>query len=318
MFGGEAALLHAEGTAEVGDASGASRADLSFGRRDGLPGVGHLHVSYTPGDDRLELDLAGSEPEGGLMARALGLPGLPALAFNAIGLAPLADWHGRITLAADGRGVLDLGAVVHRMHGGHLVSLKGGARPAALLPAPWAGLAGPTPTVALELLADTEGGLTLKPGSTLSLAAGTIAAEGTFDPDSRRLSLRLATEPTPETLGVLAALPKDSHWKRARLSAGVEIAPGTPGPAFDLQAEVDYLTGSDPMVTRLAGPHLQAGVRGSMLRSGEIRLDAITAGLAAGKLAGSGSLFPAERRLSASGHLAADHLNRLLGAFGVR
>ena len=318
MFGGEAALLRAEGTAEAGDRDGASHVDLRFGRRDGLPGVGHLHISYNPGDDRLELDLAGSEPEGGLMARALDLPGLPALAFNAIGLAPLSDWHGRVTLAADGRSVLDVDAAVRgAAHGAHLLTLTGGARPGTLLPAPWADLAGPAPSLSLSLLADTEGGLSLRPGSSLSLAAGTVTAEGALDPDSHHLTLRLATEPTAERLGALVTLPKDSRWKRASLAAGIEIAPGALGPAFELQAEVDYLTGSDPMITRLAGPHLQAGVRGVALRSGELRLDAITVGLAAGKLAGSGSVFPAERRLAASGHLAADHLNRLLGAFGV-
>ncbi|MEI6559374.1 MAG: translocation/assembly module TamB domain-containing protein [Rhodospirillaceae bacterium] len=317
LFDGEAALLHAEGTAEIGDVDAGQSVDLRFGRRDGLPGAGHLHVSYTPDTDRLDLDLAGSEPEGGLMARALGLPGLPALAFNAIGIAPLADWHGRITLAADGRSVLDLGAAVRPAPGGHRITLSGGARPMALLPAPWAGLAGPAPTLALELVTDSEGGVVLRPGSILTLAAGTIGAEGSLDGDTDRLTLRLRAEPTVEALAALISLPKDSHWKRAALEAGLVIAPGAPGPAFDLKAEVDYLTGSNPLITRLAGPHLQGSVRGQALRGGEIRLDAVTLGLAAGTLNASGSLFPREPRLAASGHLTADRLNRLLGAFGV-
>ena len=317
LLGGEGALLHAEGTAEIGDRGSAQIVDLRFGQRDGLPGVGHLHVSYTPDTDRLEVDLAGSEPEGGVVARALGLPGLPALAFNAIGVAPLADWRGRITLAADGRGVLDIETTVRRTHGGYLIALTGGARTGGLLPASWSDITGPAPSIALSLLADDEGGLSLRPGSRVSLAAGTIAAEGALNPDTHHLSLRARTEPTPETLGALVLLPKDSRWKQASLEAGIEIGPGSPGPAFDLKADVDYLTGSDPMITRLAGPHLQGTARGVALRSGEIRLDAIAVTLAAGKLAGSGRLFPAERRLAVNGRLAADHLNRLLGAFGL-
>ncbi|MEI7610850.1 MAG: hypothetical protein WCJ64_25985, partial [Rhodospirillaceae bacterium] len=296
---------------------GASRVDLRFGRRDGLPGVGHLHVSYQPETDRLEVDLAGSEPEGGLVARGLGLPGLPALAFNAIGVAPLADWRGRITLAADGRSVLDLEMAARRVHGGFRIGLTGGARPGGLLPAPWAGLAGPSPSLALELMADDEGGLTLKPGSNLALAAGTVALEGMLEPDSNRLSLRARTEPTPETLAAIATLPKDSNWKRAVLEAGFETSPAASGILFDLKAEVDYLTGADPLITRLAGPHFQGAAHGMALRSGEVRLDGVELALAAGKLRGAGSGRPGEGRFSGSFHLAADHLNRLLGAFGV-
>ncbi len=317
LVGGEAAVLRAEGTAEMGDQNTTQRIDLQLGRRDGLPGVGHLHISYSPGDDILDLDLAGSEPEGGVMARALGLPGLPALAFNAIGVAPLADWHGRVTLAADGRAVVDIDASARRVRGGHLVAVRVGARPASLLPAPWADFAGPSPTLALDVLADNEGGLTLRPGSQLTLAAATIAASGSYDLDTNRLILRAATEPTVEAVAAVVPLPKDSQWKHASLGGAIDIQPGTPGPAFELTAEIDYLIGSNPLITRLAGPHLSVSARGTAHRSGELRLDAIGLGLAAGKFAGSGSLFPGERRFSGGGHLVADHLNRLLGAFGL-
>src|SRR5690606_2670092 len=54
------------------------------------------------------LDLQGDEPQGGLLARMLALPGLPSVALRLEGEGPLSAWQGNLDLALDGRQAVDL------------------------------------------------------------------------------------------------------------------------------------------------------------------------------------------------------------------
>lgn len=300
LLGGEAALLHAEGDARLGDHRQPQRLDLDLSRRDGQPGSGHLHVNYAPDTDRLDLDLAAAEPPGGVLARALRLHDLPALEFKATGSAPLANWHGTLTANAGQRAALAADATIHRTTGGYLIALQGGGDITALMPARWATLIGPVPRLALDLLADDDGGLALRPASSLTIAAANLTAQGKLDPDTNRLTLDYRLTPTAEVLVAAGVLPPGSHWRQAVVSGTLEGPPAAPTitaaarveepaatnlaahtltatlrstpavasaqtiasgeRAVTLDAAVEYLIGADSTVTRLAGPHAQLAV----------------------------------------------------------
>ncbi len=351
LLGGAPTLLHAEGDARLGEHLGPQRLDLDLSHRDGQPGGGHLHVDYAPDTDRLNLDLAIVEPPGGVLARALRLRDLPAVDFKATGSAPLADWHGSVSAHAGQRAALAGEAAIRRGPGGYRITLQGGGDVTALLPRPWATLIGPALRLALDLLADDDGGLTLRPESSLAFAAAAVTAGGRLDPDTNRLTLDYRLTPVAGALIAAGALPAGSHWRDAVLSGTIEGSPTAPAltaalrveepaspnltahsvaatltstPAtggirnLTLDAAVDYLSGADSTMTRLAGPHAQLTMTAATRQGSEVmRLSKVALTVAAGRITATGNAEPGTGRLQATGHFAIDHLSRLLGPFGL-
>jgi len=300
LLGGEPALLHAEGDAQLGEHRQPQRLDLDLSHRDGRPGGGHLHVGYAPATDRLLLDLAVAEPPGGVLARGLRLRDLPALDFKASGDAPLANWHGSLSATAGKRAALTIDANIHRATGGYQITLQGGGNLTALMPPSWAAAVGPAPRLTLDLLADDDGGLTLHPTSSLTLAAANLTTHGTLDPDTHQLTLDYQVTPTAEALVAAGLLPSGTHWQNANLSGTLTGPPANPTitaelhveepvspdlsahtltatirstpravPAtsgamsertLTLEAAMDYPNGADATIARLAGPHPQITV----------------------------------------------------------
>lgn len=94
---GTAAAFRVQGDADLPDA-GDLRAALLIERSDGQPGRLEAEARYRPGDRHLALALTASEPAGGLIARALDLPELPAVTAKLDGAGPLDAWDGRLAL----------------------------------------------------------------------------------------------------------------------------------------------------------------------------------------------------------------------------
>lgn len=97
---GETAAFRIEGRA---GAQGSDRLTtaLTIERTDGEEGRASLDAVYLPDGERLTLDLQVSEPAGGLLARALALPDLPAVSISLAGKGALADWAGELSVAVD-------------------------------------------------------------------------------------------------------------------------------------------------------------------------------------------------------------------------
>src|SRR3954463_5255515 len=76
VLGGEAAHLTVNGSAKLGRADDGVAANLKIDRLD-KPGGAKLVMAYAPGNEQLDLDLTVEEPEGGMIARTAGIPGLP-------------------------------------------------------------------------------------------------------------------------------------------------------------------------------------------------------------------------------------------------
>lgn len=83
--------------------SGALELSVDARRTDAQPGEAQVAFGYEPEGAVLSLDLAVSEPEGGVLARALDLPGLPSVGLTLAGAGPLDAFEATLSLATDGQ-----------------------------------------------------------------------------------------------------------------------------------------------------------------------------------------------------------------------
>jgi translocation and assembly module TamB len=98
---GAAAVLQIKGALKSGPDDTVS-GNLSVQRSDGPLGSARLTAAYRAVDGHLGIDLDMAEAAGGLVARALNVPGLPPLQGKLKGEGPLSAWRARSTIAFDG------------------------------------------------------------------------------------------------------------------------------------------------------------------------------------------------------------------------
>jgi translocation and assembly module TamB len=97
---GEAAAFRITGEATARE-SGQIAITLRVDRTDGGTGGARIDALFDPRAENLELDVAVNEPAGGLIARALDVPDLPALTVYLAGAGPLADWRGDLAVTLE-------------------------------------------------------------------------------------------------------------------------------------------------------------------------------------------------------------------------
>lgn len=78
-------------------------ADLDVHRIDGIDASLTAQAQFEPSAETLAFDISVSEPRGGLAARLLEVPDLPALLLSLKGDGPLTDWAANLEVALDGR-----------------------------------------------------------------------------------------------------------------------------------------------------------------------------------------------------------------------
>ena len=97
---GEPAVLNLTGRGELGDSARDAAFTLAATRIDGRDGHASLQFGQSGAPARLTLAATIEEPAGGLIARALALPGLPPVSLRLGGEGPATAWHGRLQAAA--------------------------------------------------------------------------------------------------------------------------------------------------------------------------------------------------------------------------
>ncbi|MFE1602357.1 translocation/assembly module TamB domain-containing protein [Methylobacterium sp. ID0610] len=282
---GQEARLAGAGQAKLGDPG--EGLDLALGiRRLDRPGTVTLKLAYVPEGQKLELKLAHDEPEGGLVARAMNLPGLPP-----------------VTLDLDGRGPLDAFAASLAFRAGDDIGAEGKARIER---------AGRERRMNLDLASRIEG---LVPGPAAAIFAGTTRLDGAlrfgddgasrferFDLTSRTAKLTLAG-------GLDAA-------GRADLTVTARALPTEGGVTRTGAGAVEALTFDGGVTGPLAAPRVVGTLRAAGLSAADSRLARVSADLAVEPLAkvAEGQPF----RLSADAafeglHLADPALRRAVG-----
>lgn len=203
---GVSASLRIAGEAATGRDSERFTASLTIERRDGVGGRVAVSSSFAPARDELELDVEIAEPEGGLLARWLDLPDLPAIDAKVSGAGPVSDWHGQIAARAEGLVTLEANLALARA-----ATLRFGLQGTAIperIPGglPWALFAG---EVAIALDGQwLDDRIVAIERATLESPAARVLVSGRLDLDAASLDLRAESALKDETVagGVLTDL----------------------------------------------------------------------------------------------------------------
>ncbi|MCF8502772.1 MAG: translocation/assembly module TamB, partial [Rhodospirillum sp.] len=185
LVGGTGARLSVTGSLEP-DGESTARAVLAVVREDA---PGHLDLDATLAGEPLALSLAltAGEPQGGILARLLDLPGAPAASLSLSGVGPLSAWSG--SLESGFEGVAGLSGPLRLAvdgEGGMALGLDWTLRVRGDAPATLTAVAGPETALGLDVFLDRAGDTTLSrltlagPGWS-SAVSGTLGAEGALD-----------------------------------------------------------------------------------------------------------------------------------------
>lgn len=316
---GEQAVLRIAGSVLLEHGGGALNANLSVARIDDKPGQADLVAAFDPGKNTLNLSVNASEPAGGVMARALSMPGLPPVDLALKGDGTLDDWTGKLTAtagdAAAPTGTLNADATIKKAPEGHLLTLAAGGNFAPLI----AGLAGdtvtpligPSPTLNATVLRAPSGAITLRPLA-LTAAAANATVNGDIGADYNSLNLRWTVQAGPDsTLHPLVPL----SWREGVVEGSAEGALSALNVAVN--ATLRDLAADDPALSRLTGPETTLAAKARIdTGSGGIGLETLALNAAAARAEAKGTIGgwgqTADLTLSAS----ADDLAPLSGLAG--
>lgn len=221
---GHEAVLSLTASAELLALERGLSADFDLQRRDS-PGsiVGKLH--YAPETGGLDVDVTAQEPVGGLVARAAGMEGLPALLATLKGSGPLDAFDAHLDVSAGDAARISGAAGVRAFEGGRRITFALDADMAKLLPANIAPL--------FEGRTELAGTATVDPETKIGIetftarAAGFGAgARGSFD--TQAMSADLAFGVNVGEAARFKALAPGVSWKSMALEGTVKGAAAAP------------------------------------------------------------------------------------------
>ncbi len=297
---GTVASLAAQGSVRIEGNPLAVSGQIDARRTDGIEGTLSAKAAYLPQDNRIELQVDGREPAGGILATLLALPGKPAIAVTASGSGPASDWDGRAEMALDGQVVTRLTGRHQFIDAGSRVELEGQGRFALFLPTGIAPLAEGNTSFSATATIGTEG-RTEVAAAALQSAAVDARASGVIDPTGSndfRLSATARQGAAPVQLDMLTATLKSAELtvtgpgSAARVSANMEL-PAVSLP--DYQAEnVAMSIGS----TAFDLPTLSGNLTFTATAEAAGSANATVAGLLAGKIELTGDMQIAEQTIT--------------------
>ncbi len=177
--------LTAEGNLKA--ASDDIRLSLTAHRLNAPDAAVNADIAFLPNENVLKLKAEMREPEGGLLATLLSLPGTPAVAIDLNGEGPLSNWTGSMRGNVAGNPVVNVtGRHLLAEDGTRRIEVSGGGQPDLLLPPAFRQLfAGETKLDANATLSPQGrieiGSSTLETGTLLLTASGTIDPNGQND-----------------------------------------------------------------------------------------------------------------------------------------
>jgi translocation and assembly module TamB len=154
--------------------------DLTVRRTDGQGGELAADIRFAPGRDVLDLSVQGSEPQGGIIANLLALPGAPSVAVDVSGQGSLDNWQGTGTFSVDGSVVTRVAGTIAEEGARRRVTLTGSGQFARFLPASLRPLAEGEVAIDLDALLDGTDDIEVE-RATLTSAAVRANASGTLD-----------------------------------------------------------------------------------------------------------------------------------------
>lgn len=309
---GQAAVLRVEGSLDLASGGSSLETHLAVDRIDDQPGQVRLDAAFNPDQKRLDLNLKASEPAGGLIAKALSIPGEPPVSATLDGQGTLDDWKGTLIATAENAASLNADATVKAVPEGHAVTLAAGGDVAALLGPEVAPLVGPQPTLNGTVLVAPDGALTLQPVA-VRAAAGTATLNGTVGADRRTLNLTYEVAAGPDS--ALHGVAPDIAWREGVVTGS---AAGTlDALTVAVQGVIRDLYGNDPAIAAAAGPEVRLDGRARLSTGdGSVQLEGLTLTSAAATATAQGSAAGWGQTADVTLALTADDLSRLSGLAG--
>ncbi|MCK0208878.1 translocation/assembly module TamB domain-containing protein [Starkeya koreensis] len=234
---GHAARLSLTGSADLASLAQGISAQFALARLD-APGRLAGSAIYAPESGRLDLDIAGEEPAGGLIARAAGFDGLPEIAATLKGGGPLDAWDGQLRLSVGTLAEASGAAGIRALADGRRVTFALDADMSRVLPADiapiFAGRAEFSGSAAIDNARNVAiEKLTAHAAGFQAEASGTIESAG---------KLNLTFDVTANDAGRYAAVSQGVAWQGLRVSG---TAGGTINqPAIDTQISASGVTGA--------------------------------------------------------------------------
>ncbi|NBJ10891.1 translocation/assembly module TamB domain-containing protein [Microvirga arsenatis] len=292
---GTAARLSAQGSAQIGNPS--EGLDLAFAAQR-LDAAGRLGIDlrYVPQTNRLTLELNHQEPEGGIAARLMNLPGLPPVDLRLSGQGPLSNFAARLDFSAGPSIGASGTATVRRTGAAYDVNADLAARIEGLVPPPIAPVFSGTTQLLGNIAVADDGAIRIQPlrvtsnvarfdmtGAVsssrvldLSLSARALPTEGAKtragDAEIARMNFDGKVQGpmnAPRINGSLdAADVRLPQGTLDALTARVSMNPigGTDPPnrfSFDIDANASGIRPADRAIARAVGPTLAVTSRGS-------------------------------------------------------
>lgn len=307
---GHAAQLALSASGEFVSLDRGLSATFDLKRKD-EPGSVTGRLAYAPQTSSLDLDIAAEEPAGGLVARAAGMDGLPALTATLKGSGPLDRWDGHLSLMAGDVAQVTGAAGIRAVDGGRRVTFAIDADVARLLPANIAPL--------LEGRTELAGTATVDGANRIAIETATVRAASfgagvKGDVDTAAMTADLAFAATAGDAKRFAALAPGVSWKSIALDGTVKGALAAPilsaqmraadlegagygagtleidaatqpdaaqNLAFTLNGKADGLSASDAKVAKALGKSAVFTLSGARPKDGVPAVDAVTVELAA-------------------------------------
>ncbi|MDH3195439.1 MAG: hypothetical protein OEL78_03900, partial [Hyphomicrobiales bacterium] len=183
---GEAAEVRLSGSAMLNDDPVQLTLNLVGERLDGPAGTLAAKLDLQPGENRFDLDLRLSEPQGGTLVRFLKVPGLPAMQWEISGSGPLDAWTGALSISLAGAPAISGTATIGRQEAGLRVQADLAGPIAPLIPIDLRPIFAGDTTITLDLTRADIGELTIAKADMRS-ATTQIVTRGRFDPPTGRI-----------------------------------------------------------------------------------------------------------------------------------
>lgn len=189
---------------------------LEATRKDEADAKALADVLYAPSENRLTLKASVAEPQGGLLARLLLLPGAPAVNLSLDGEGPLSNWAGELAGSVNGTPVISVtGKHMLVANGAHRVEITGGGQLATLMPPAYRSLVDGTTDINIAATYSPSGRIDIQRGD-LTSGAVKVSAKGAWDPTGdNSLTVGIAGTKGPVSI----ALPLNGQQSRASLES---------------------------------------------------------------------------------------------------
>ncbi|MBO6716916.1 MAG: translocation/assembly module TamB [Rhizobiaceae bacterium] len=231
---GKAARFAANGSLTIDNAPLTVKANLAAERTDGRAGSLTANVAFVPDENRLDVEISGSEPQGGVIATLLRLPGAPPVAVDVSGSGPATDWRGSARFSVNGAVTATIDGRHQLTDAGSRIEAEGNGDFQAFLPEGFAAIAKGNTQFSFAGLVKPWSAISV---DTLSLRSDTVeaTARGNLDPEGvSDFEMRATSTGRPVPLAV------GQGANRIRLDLGsLSVRAFGPGDAISFNAEAD-------------------------------------------------------------------------------